>query len=166
MGPTKQKYKISTSLFIILSQDFMGWGNYLEVFRKKVDIFYASCAITFFLYNCSVRIGTPCFFHSCFHTKFFSECNFHTHNNIGSSTILMELLKLKKNYRIIATFPTNLLWKKQILALRILRMLCYCLSSEMVLQGMEKIKPTKKIDEEIQATFKHAPVQKMTEDKM
>ena len=45
-------------------------------------------------------------------------------------------------------------------------MLCYYLSSEMVLQGMDKNKPTKKIDEEIQETFKHAQAQKITEDKM
>ena len=43
---------------------------------------------------------------------------------------------------------------------------CYYFSSEEVLQGLTKNNPTKKqIDAEIQATLKHAPVRKRTEEK-
>ena len=44
---------------------------------------------------------------------------------------------------------------------------CFYFSSEEVLQGLEKNNPNKKqIDAEIQGTLKHAPVQKLTEEKM
>ena len=46
-------------------------------------------------------------------------------------------------------------------------MLRYYFSLEAVLQGMAKNNPTKKqINVEIQARLKHAPVWKLTEDKM
>ena len=46
-------------------------------------------------------------------------------------------------------------------------MLCYYFSLEVVLRGMAKYNPTPiKINAEIQAICKHAPVWKLTEEKM
>ena len=108
-----------------------------------------------FFHNCSVRIGIPWLFRTCFHTKMFSKRNFYTYYIVSSSTILIELLKLRNNSRIIATSVSNLLWKNANI-LNII--LCYYFSLEAVLKGMAKNNLTdKQIDAEIQATLKHAP---------
>ena len=46
-------------------------------------------------------------------------------------------------------------------------MLCYCFSLEAVLQGAAKNNPTEKqIHAEIQATLRHAPAWKLTEERI
>ena len=41
------------------------------------------------------------FLHVCFQTKIFSKCKFRTHYNLGSSTILIESLKIRNNSRVL-----------------------------------------------------------------
>ena len=72
--------------------------------------FHFLCRCFVFLHN-SIRISIPWFFRSCFHTKIFSKCNFRTNYNVGSSTILIELLKFRDISRITVTSPSNLWWK-------------------------------------------------------
>ena len=70
--------------------------------------------LTFFIFlvllhcfpNSSIKIRSPWLFRICFHTKIF---NFRTHYNVGSSTILIESLKIRNNCRTLATSPSNLL---------------------------------------------------------
>ena len=71
---------------------------------------YFLCHYFVFLNN-SIRISIPWLFRTYFHTKIFSNYNFHTHYNVGSSTILIESLKFRKNSRIKVVYPSNLLSK-------------------------------------------------------
>ena len=71
---------------------------------------YFLCHYFVFLNN-SIKISIPWLFRTYFHTKIFSNCNFHTHYNVGSSTILIESLKFRKNSRIKVVYPSNLLSK-------------------------------------------------------
>ena len=73
--------------------------SFLDVFEYKIDIFHISCTIA----------HGPCLFRTCFHTKIFSKCKFRKHCNVGSSTILIELLKFRSNSRIALISPSNLL---------------------------------------------------------
>ena len=73
-----------------------------------------------FLHNSSLRIGSQWLFRTCFDAKIFRKCNFRTHYNIGSSTVLIQSLKIRNNCRIIATSPSNVLWKMWIWAFWIL----------------------------------------------
>ena len=56
-------------------------------------------------------LNGPWLFCTSFHTEIFSKCNFCMHYNVGSSTILIESLKFRNNYRTAVTSPSNLLWK-------------------------------------------------------
>ena len=87
---------------IILRDDRILWTS----LGTKLTCFY-SC----FLYYCFVflHIGSPLLFCTCFHTKISSKCNFRSHFNVGSSTILIESLKTRNNCRTLATSPSNLL---------------------------------------------------------
>ena len=58
-----------------------------------------------FLHNSIVRIGSPWLFCICFHTKIFSKYKLCTHYNVGSSTFLVESLKIRKNCRTLETSP-------------------------------------------------------------
>ena len=105
------------------------------------------------------------FLYCCFHTKIFRKCDFLTHYNIGSSTILIELLKFRNNSIITVTSWSDLLWK---LLIWVPWILCFLIISlEVVLQGVAINNPAEKqIDAEIQATLKHAQASKLTEGKM
>ena len=81
---------------------------------------YFFCHCVGFLYICSVTIGSPRLFRTCFQTKILNKSNFHTYYNVCSSTKLIESLKFRNNSRIIATSRTNLLWKTWIWVFRIL----------------------------------------------
>ena len=87
----------------------------------------------------------------------FSKCNFRTHYNVASSTILIESLKFRNNSRITVTSPSNLFAKT--VNMRFLNiMVFYCFSLEAVLQSVAKNTPTEEqIDAEIQVTLRHAP---------
>ena len=75
------------------------------------------------------------------------------HYNVGYSTILIELLKIRNNSRTLATSPVK---NMNMNFLNI--MLCYYFPLEAVLQGVPKNNPTEKqIDVEIQATLKYGP---------
>ena len=72
----------------------------------------------------------------------------------------------RNNSRIVATFPSNLLWIWWIWVFFNI-VICYYFSLEAVLQGMAKNDSTKQqIDAEIQATFKHPPAWKHAGEKM
>ena len=101
----KNSFLVEQFLFIILLRDDrILWTS----LGTKLTCFY-SC----FLYYCFVflHIGSPLLFCTCFHTKISSKCNFRSHFNVGSSTILIESLKTRNNCRTLATAPSNLLWK-------------------------------------------------------
>ena len=82
---------------------------------------------SYFLCPCFVFLHNTWLFRTCFHTKSFSKCNFCTHYNIGSSTILIESLKFRNNCRITVTSPSNLLWKK--LSVWVFWILCFAIIS-------------------------------------
>ena len=63
----------------------------------------------FVLLHNAVRMSISWLFRICFHTKIFIKCNFPTHYNVGSSTVLIESLKFKNMPRITVTSPCNLL---------------------------------------------------------
>ena len=113
-----------------------------------------------FLYNSSVRIGNPWLFRTCFHTRIFSKYYFRTHYNIGSSNILIEWLKIRNNFRTLATSLSNLLWKMWICVNAFL--LFFFRSSLGVLAKNNLAE--KQIDVEIQVTWKHGPAWKLTEE--
>ena len=46
-----------------------------------------------------------------FYTKIFSKFNFSMDYKVGFSTIMIESLKSRNNFRITVTSPSNLLWK-------------------------------------------------------
>ena len=73
----------------------------LRVQNWYFSYFWCYCFV--FLHNYSASY--------CFYTKIFIQCNFATDYNHGSFTVLIELLKLRNNSRIIATYPGNLLRK-------------------------------------------------------
>ena len=101
--------------------------------------------VSYFLYHCFD------FLYGCFRTKVFSKCKFPTHYNIGSSTILIESLKVRS--WITVSSPSNLLWKLWIWFFLDI-MLCYYFSLEAVLQDIAENNPTKKqIDAEDPGTL-------------
>ena len=83
---------------------------------------YFLCHYFGFLRNSCGRIGKPSLFRIClvFIPKF--KGNFSTYYNDGCFTILIESLKFRTNSRIIAAYPSNLLWKMWIWVFWIL---CY-----------------------------------------
>ena len=116
-----------------------------------------------FLYNSSVRIGSPWLFRACFHTKIFSKFNFHTHYNVGSSIILIESLKMRNSCRTLATSPSNQLWKLWIWVFWILMLCLLLLFFRSCLGVLVKNNPTEKqIDIEIQVRWKHGLAWKLT----
>ena len=128
--------------------------------NRHVSYFLLHCFN--FLQNSSVRIENVWLFSTCFYAQIFSKYNFLTYYNASSSIILVKSLKFRNNSKIIATFPSNLLRKMWVWAFL---MFCYYFSLEMVLQGMAKNNLTEK-DAEIQATLKHTPAWKPTEEKI
>ena len=109
----------------------------LDIFGYKIVIFHC-----FVFFHSSIRISIPWLFCTCFHTKIFSKCNFCTHYNVGSSTILIELLKFRNNFRITVTSSSNLLWRLSMWAfLNII--LRYYFSLETILQDVAKNNSTK-----------------------
>ena len=104
---------------------------------------------------------------TCFHTKIFSKCNFRTHYNVGSSTILVELLTFRIDYRTAMSSPSNLLQKLWIWDFWIILSFVSISLYKQFCRGMVENNPTKKqIDTEIQATLKYAPAWKLAEEKM
>ena len=69
---------------------------------------YFLCHYFVFLDN-PVRISIPWLFCTCFYTKIFSNCNFRTYYNVGSSTILIGSLNFRINSKIAVNSPSNLL---------------------------------------------------------
>ena len=137
----------------------------IELFKRlwvqnwRFSYFLHYCFV--FLHNSAVRIGCSWLFHTCFHTKIFRKHNFQMHYNVGSSTILVESLKIRNNCRTFATSPSNLLGKMWIRVFYAL--LSFFFRS--CLAVMAKNNPTEKqIDVEIQATMKHGPAWKHTEE--
>ena len=106
----KNSFLIEQFLFIILFWNFMWWLNSLDIFGYKIKVFHISYVL---LLNCSVGIGSPWLFRTYFHTNIFSKRNFRKHYNVGSSTILIESLKIRTYCRTLATSPSNLLWKNK-----------------------------------------------------
>ena len=218
LDPTKQKYENFTfhkvcSLYFseTLCDDRIIWTSW----GTKLTILLCHCLV--FLHNCSVRIGNPWLFRACFYIKIFSKCNCHTS---APALFWKNRYSSENNSTIIATSPTNLLWKMWILSflhcvkrvhilsfssshfpafglnterygislrtqskcwkIRTIKaqntdtfhavlsiMLSYYFSSEAVLQGMAKNKPTKtQIDPESQTTLKHGPARTHPEGKM
>ena len=130
---------------------------------------YFLCHCCFFLlHNSSVRIGSALSFltYLVFIPKFLVSVTFRTLQR-RLLHHLIELLKFRNNNsRVIATIPGDLLWKMWIWAFFNI-MLCFHFSLVAVLQGMAKGNPTtKQIDTKIQATLKHAPAWKLTEEEM
>ena len=112
------------------------------------------CHCFVFLQN-SIRISIPWLFRTCFH--FFFNFNFRKHYNIGSNTILIELLKFRSKSRITVTLLTVIYcenWEYEFFEYYAL--LLFFL--EAILQGVAKNKPIEKqVDAENQMTLKHAP---------
>ena len=73
---------------------------------------YSLCYCFVFLHN-SFRISLSWLFCTCFHTKILTlvKCNFCTHYNVGSSSILIEWLMFRNNPRITVTSLSNPLRK-------------------------------------------------------
>ena len=78
----------------------------LRVQHLRFSNFLRHCFV--FLHN-AVRMSISCLFRICFQTKIFIKCNFRTHYNVGSNTVLIESLKFKNNPRITVASPSNLL---------------------------------------------------------
>ena len=112
----------------------------MDVFGYKIYVFHISCTIALF----SFISGVP-------------------HFNVSSSTILIESLKTRNNYKTLATAPSNLLRKMWIWVFWIL---CLILSFfRSCFAVMAKNNPTEKqIDVQNQATLKHRPAWKLTEE--
>ena len=70
----------------------MWWYNSLDVFEYKIDICHISCAIALLPFRTLVlELEVHCsFVYICFYTKIFRKCNFRTHYNDCSLTILIE----------------------------------------------------------------------------
>ena len=134
--------------------------------RTKSMFSYFLCHCLVFLHSSGVRIGSTSLLRTFFQTKIFSKSNFCTHYNVRFRTILTESLNFRNSSRIKVTSPSNVLLKLWIWVFLNI-MLCYYFYLEAVLQGMAKNNPTEKeINAEIQATLKHAPAWKLTEEKM
>ena len=130
----------------------------MDVFRYKIDTSYFLCHRFALLHN-SIRIKSPRLFRTCFHTRIFSKCNFRTHYNFSFSTILIESLRFRNNYRITVASPSKIVKAVNMSFLNI--MLCFYFSLEAVLQSVAKNNSTR-----IQAILKHAPARTLTEGKM
>ena len=89
--------------FSVLSRRHLYWN----LFLIKSYFSYLLCHCFVFLHY-SIRISIPWLFHTYFHNEIFSNCNFCTHCNFVSSTILIESLKFRNNSRIKVTSPSNL----------------------------------------------------------
>ena len=70
-----------------------------------------------------VRLWCLRLFRTCFHAKICSKCNFSSHCNVHSSTILTESLKFWNNFRITVNSRSSLLQKLNMSFLYII--LCY-----------------------------------------
>ena len=92
-------FKCATALWFTLGPSFK--GN---------QFWYFLCNCFIFLHNI-IRISVPLLFRTYFHARSFSKCNFRTHYDLCSRTILTELLKFRNSSRITVTSPSNLLWK-------------------------------------------------------
>ena len=129
--------------FEALSRKYLRWSPFLiklhgwrplkvlDVQNRYFSYFLCHCFV--FLYN-SIRISILWLFRTTFHSKIFTKCNFPTHDNIGSSNILIKLLKFRKNSRITVTSLSNLL-RKHTLSLFYFRR---------GLKGLPKNNPTEK----------------------
>ena len=117
--------------------------------------------LTFFIIPVPL-LWFPPWFRTCFHTKIFSKCKFRTHHNVGSSTILIELVKFRKNSRIAVSSPSNLLWKLWLwVFLNII--LCYYFSLEAVLQAVSGQKTNQR---KSSGKLKHVPAWKLAGETM
>ena len=113
----------------ILCDDRTLWMSLGTKWRFSYFLYY--CFV--FLHNSSVRISSPWLFRTCFHTKIFSKRNFRTLSKGGSSTILIQSLKIRNNCRTLATSPSNLLWKMYVDMSFWNIILCYYFSLEAIL---------------------------------
>ena len=127
-----------------------------ELFERLwVQIWQISCVIALFFF----RTLLESVFHGYFVLVFifFFNFNFRKHCNIGSNTILIELLKFRSKSRITVTLLTVIYcenWEYEFFEYYAL--LLFFL--EAILQGVAKNKPTEKqVDAENQMTLKHAP---------
>ena len=70
-------------------------------------MFHISCAIALFSFiNLVLELQVYCYFiYVLFYTKTFVKCNFGTHCNNGSFTILIESLKFRYNLRLQRLLP-------------------------------------------------------------
>ena len=102
-----------------------------------------------FLCHCFDFLHGPWLFRACFRAKTFSKRKFSLHYNVGSTTILIESLKFRKNFQIAVSSPSILYEYVNMSFLNII--ICYYFSLEAVLQSMAENNPTRKqIDAEFQ----------------
>ena len=112
---------------------------YVHIVCTKIAHFwYFLCHCFVFLHN-SIRISIPWLFRTYFDTKIFSKCNFRTHYNVGSSTILIKSLEFRNNSTTTVTSTSNLLWKLWTLVSCRLRFVIILFRSGLAIRGYKEL---------------------------
>ena len=124
---------------------------------------YFLCYCFVFNHNCSIKIGISWLFRTCFRIKAFSQRKLHTKYNVGSSTILIESLKFRKQLQDYSNFSHNLLWKMWIWGFWILCFAIIFLQKWSCKAWLRNDSTEKQINGKTQATINH---KLLTEKKM